>query len=369
MVNILIEWIKKTFSLVKDWVCLFLEFISAFIKPKEELVLENMALRSQLSLFQEKLINKKIPKPQSNFSFRWLWVTLSRRLENWKSLLFVFKPETIISWHRNLYKKYWKMKSKRGRPTISQKTIFLIKRIHKENPLLSPEKIHEKLKQLNVIDAPCPNTIAKYIPQTRKPASEKQRQSWRTFLKNHSKDTWAMDAFIVPTLTFKTLYVLLIMKLDRREIKHIAVTDSFHGEWVKAQLREATAFNETPKYLIHDRDPVFTSSVVQDYLSINSIKAKKIAPKSPRQNGRCERHIKTLREELCNNIIPFNKKHLNSLLQEYVQSYYNVERTHQGIDCETPIPKEVPFPTDIENTYLETTPILNGLYSTYKKIA
>lgn len=365
----LLDWIKKSFSLVKDWFCMFFQFLSAFIKSKEAIALENMALKSQLSLLQEKLINKKIPQPKSNFSFRWLWVTLSKKLENWKSLLFLFKPETIISWHKNLFKKYWKKKSQRGRPCISQKTIYLIKRIHKENPLLSPEKIHEKLLQLNVVDAPCPNTIAKYLPQTRKPFSEKQRQSWRTFLKNHAKDTWAMDAFVVPTLSFKILYVLVIMKLDRREIKHIAVTDCFNGEWTKTQLREATSFNDVPKYLIHDNDPVFTSGVVQKFLEASHVKSKRIAPHSPWQNGICERHIKTIREELLNHIIPLNRKHLSSLLKEYVQSYYNVERTHQGIGCETPIPKVVPLPSRIEDTKWKATPILNGLYSSYEKIA
>jgi Holliday junction resolvasome RuvABC DNA-binding subunit len=80
----------------------------------------------------------------------------------------------VNSWHKTAFKLFWKLKSKPGRPKISLKTIALIKRIHKENPLLSPEKIHDILVNLGVTDAP----IAKYIPNIRKAPTDKQRQSW-----------------------------------------------------------------------------------------------------------------------------------------------------------------------------------------------
>ncbi len=109
------------------------------------------------------------------------------------------KPETVIKWHRNAFKIHrGKISRKRGRPRVSAKTIALIKRIHKENPLLSPEKIHEQLVRLNVTDAPAPNTIKKYIKEPGKPPTEKQLQSWINFLRNHSDKTWAMDFFTVP---------------------------------------------------------------------------------------------------------------------------------------------------------------------------
>ena len=125
------------------------------------------------------------------------------------------------------------MKSnKSGRPKISMKTIALIKQIHKENPLLSPEKIYERLIHLAVTDAPCPNTIAKYIPKIRKPPSDKQRQWWKIFLQNHSKGIWSMDFFVVPTINFKVLYVLLILSHDRRKIEHYAVTANPSSSWM-----------------------------------------------------------------------------------------------------------------------------------------
>lgn len=164
--------------------------------------LEIIALRSQIALLTEQLENKKIKKTRTTVAFRQLWVLISKFHPNWKPLSAVFKPDTIIGWHRTSFKLHWRKKSKKvGRPPIPKDIINKIRQIHKENPLLSPEKIHEMLVSMGVINPLAPNTIAKYIPSTRKPPSEKQVQSWKTFLKNHSKEIWAMDYLVVPTLT------------------------------------------------------------------------------------------------------------------------------------------------------------------------
>jgi hypothetical protein len=131
----------------------------------------------------------------------------------------------------------WTRKSKhRGRPTISHKTIALIKRIHQENPLWSPERIHDQLINLGIIDVPAPNTIAKYLSSIRKPPSEKSWQSCKTFLVNHHKGIWAMDFLTVPTIFFKVLYVLIIINYDRRVMQHVAVTSHPTSAWVGQRL-------------------------------------------------------------------------------------------------------------------------------------
>jgi len=105
----------------------------------QSIVLENSALLSQLSVFQRQMIGHKISKPHVNPAFRQVWVLLSKVFPQWKSALVLVKPETVISWHKKAFKFYWMLKSKKpGRPKISRQTIALIKRIHKENPLLSP---------------------------------------------------------------------------------------------------------------------------------------------------------------------------------------------------------------------------------------
>lgn len=262
------------------------------------------------------------------------------------------------------------LKSKKpGRPRISRQTIALIKRIHKENPLLSPEKIYERLIYLNISDAPVPNTIAKYIPKIRKSPTEKQKQSWRTFLSNYRKELWAMDFFVVPTLFFKVLFVLVIVSHDRRKIEHFSVTSNPSSDWVAQQIREATPFDETPKYLLHDNDSIFTSKSFQKFLSPTHIFSKRRSYHSPWQNSICERTVDILRAELLNHIVPVNQRHLEYLLKEYINEYYNPIRTHQGIGCDTPILSNKPKKTMITETDLASKPILSGLYHSYQKAA
>ena len=287
-----------------------------------------------------------------------------------KEVLHIVKPNTFIGWHRTAFKFHWKQKSKKiGRPKISSETISLIKRVHKENPLLSPEKIHEKLRILGVDKPPAPNTIAKYLPSTRKPPSEKQIQSWKTFMKNHQHEMWATDFFTIPTLSFNILYGLIIIHHKTREIIHFGVTTNPTAEWTIQQFRNATPYGEIPKYLVHDNDPIFRSKAFQSFLKSSNITAKRTAYRSPWQNPYAERVIGTIKRELLDQVIPLNQKHLHKLLREYIKDYYNTDRTHQGINCETPIPSVTYIPTAVEDTKLEATPILNGLYHTYKKVA
>jgi hypothetical protein len=219
--------------------------------------LEILALRSQLAVLQRHIINKQIKRPHVDNRFRRLWVILSKILPGWESALMLFRPETVIGWHKRASKLYWRRKTKGGRPIISHATISLIKQIHKDNPTLSPEKIHERLIALNITDAPSPNTIAKYIKNSNKPSASKYKQSWQSFLTNQSKHIWSMDFAIVPTITFKLLYDLFIISHDRLKIEHFAVTRHPTAEWVTQQLRNATPFGKHPKYLIHDNEPAF----------------------------------------------------------------------------------------------------------------
>ena len=334
-----------------------------------KLQIENRALRSQLSIVQEKIVNKKIKRPRVSRFFRIFWVLMSKYYKDWKSLLVIVKPETVVGWHKKAFKMFWRFKSrKRGRPKISPQTIALIKRIHKEYPLLSPEKIHERLVDLAVTDVPCANTITKYIKGNERPPSDKQKQSWKTFLKNHAAEIWAMDFFVVPTLTFRIMFVVIVMSHDRRKIEHIAVTSNPNLFWTIQQIREATAFNNQPKFLIHDNDPVFVSERFKTFLSNSNIKDVKTSVQAPNMNAICERTIGILRRELLGFIVPLNERHLNRLLCEYVE-YYNHDRTHQGINCETPALKDISPETTMKDTKLISTPILNGLHYRYKKAA
>ncbi|WP_251670923.1 MULTISPECIES: integrase core domain-containing protein [unclassified Sporosarcina] len=233
---------------------------------------------------------------------------------------------------------------------------------------MSPEKIHERLLVLGIEMSPAPNTIAKYLPTTRKPPSQKQVQSWKLFLSNHHHDLWATDFFTIPTLKFRVLYGLVVIHHQSREIVYFAVTTNPTAEWTIQQFRNATPYGKVPKYLLHDNDPIFCSKAFQAFLRSTGIASKKTAYRSPWQNPYAERVIGTVKRELLDHIIPLNERHLHFLLREYI-SYYNNDRTHQGIDGKTPITSPTYLQTSAEETKLEAMPVLNGLYHTYKKAA
>ena len=142
---------------------------------------------------------------------------------NWKSSLVLVKPETVIGWHKKAFKLFWSIKSRKpGRPRISAETIALIRKIHNENPLLSPENIFERSVDLAITNVPAPNTIAKYIHNIRKTPTEKQKQSWKIFLENHRNGIWAMDFLVVPTINFKVVVCLTYYK--PRQIKPFKIS-------------------------------------------------------------------------------------------------------------------------------------------------
>jgi putative transposase len=210
---------------------------------------------------------------------------------------------------------------------------------------------------------------AKYISSIRRPPSERSVQSWQTFLANHRKNIWAMDFCTVPTMFFKILYILIIISHDRRVIQHVAVTKHPTSAWVTQQLREATPFGMQPEYLIHDNDRIFVSKDLQEFLINSKIRSVRTGYHSPWQNGICERTIGILRRELLDHIIPFGEKHLECLLKEYNDNYYNPHRTHQGIGRKTPILSQEPVKSTAAATSLISGPVLGGLYHNYQKAA
>lgn len=199
------------------------------------------------------------------------------------------------------------------------------------------------------------------------PPSQRQRESSFRFYTKYAKDIWAIDFFTVPTLTFKILYVLVLIHHETRAIIHIAVTQAPNLFWVNQQFRNVTPFGKTPKYLVHDNDPVFTSPVFQKLLRDSNVKAIRTSPKSPWQNPYAERVIGSIRRELLDYVVPVNERHLGKMLHEYVSKYYNPHRTNQGLVGASPISHPAYPPTKMVDTTLVATPVLNGLYHTLEK--
>jgi hypothetical protein len=120
-------------------------------------------------------------------------------------------------------------------------------------------------------------TIRKYRPRARRQPS----QSWRTFLQNHAAAIAAVDFFVVPTVTARLLYVLVVMKHARRKIVHFNITDAPTAAWTAQQIINAFPYDTAPEYLLRDRDSIYGSLFVR---RVEGIKQKLISPRSPWQS-------------------------------------------------------------------------------------
>src|SRR5437867_3590859 len=173
---------------------------------------------------------------------RLLWVLLSRIWTGWETALVIVKPETIIAWHRRGFRLWWTWKSRppMGRPTVPADVRMLIRTMARANPRWGAPRIHGELLKLG-IDI-CQATVAKYMVRRCQPPS----QTWRTFLRNHISQIVAADFFVVPTATYRLLFVLVLLAHDRRRISHVAVTAHPTAAWTAQQLREAFPWDEAP---------------------------------------------------------------------------------------------------------------------------
>ena len=186
-------------------------------------------------------------------------------------------------------------------------------------------------------------------------------QGWRTFLQNHAPDIAAMDLFVVPTIGFDLLYAFVIVRLDRRDLVWINVTANPTAEWIAHQITEAFPWNETPQYLIRDRDRVY-GTIVTRRLRAMGIRDKPTAPASPWQNGFAERLIGSIRRECVDHIVVCSEAHLRRILKAYAR-YYNDIRTHRSLD------KDAPLSRPVQRTgSIKSYPILGGLHPHYVRV-
>jgi len=226
---------------------LFAGTLSDMARSRTDLIVENALLRQQLIF-----LNRHVKRPQLTHRDRFLLFLLARCTWFWKQALHIVQPDTLLRWHRELFRFYWRRKSrhKQGKPKISPETIELIRKMAKENRLWGADRIRGELLKLDI--QVCKRTIQKYLLKAR--ITPNPSQTWATFLKNHAKDIWACDFTVVSDWLFRAYYIFVVMELRTRRIVQVVVTQSPSDEWTAQQLREATPWGKCPKYLLHDRD-------------------------------------------------------------------------------------------------------------------
>jgi transposase InsO family protein len=294
--------------------------VRALFSKKADLVAENLALRQQVVVLRRKT---KCPRLLQGDRVFWVW--LSRAWSRWRDSLIIVKPETVVRWHRQGFKYYWTWKSRHrgGRSAVAPEVRDLIRKMSRANPLWGAPRIHGELLKLGIDISQA--TVARYMPRTYKPPS----QTWRTFLDNHVKNIVSIDFFTAPTVTFRVLFVFLVLSHNRRRILHFNVTEHHTAAWTGRQLIGAFPWNSAPRYLIRDRDGIYGSDFTRcvDALGIKQVP---IAPRSPWQNPYVERLIGSIRQECLDHVIVLNEEHLRRVLRSYLR-YYHESRTHLAL--------------------------------------
>jgi transposase InsO family protein len=317
------------------------------------LQVEILVLRHQLNV-----LRRKAPKRLAfNAIDRLVFAGLYRLAPPVLEALTILKPETVIRWHRIGFRAYWRWKSRPrgGRPGTPADIRQLIREMSVANPLWGAPRIHGELLKLGIDVGQ--TTVAKYMARRRRPPS----QGWRTFLRNHADAIASMDMFVVPTISFRLLYGLLILRPSRRELLWLAVTAHPNAEWIARQLTEACGWKQAPRYLIRDRDGAYGEAFIRR-LGAMGIRDRPISARSPWQNGYAERLIGSIRRDCLDHVVVFGEQHLRHLLNSY-QKYYNEVRTHLSLR------KDAPIPRDIRGVgQVLPLPILGGLHHQYVRV-
>ena len=193
-------------------------------------------------------------------------------------------PETAIRWHRKGFKAiYWTRKSrrkKRGRSAVAPEVRRLIRAMSRANSLWGAPRIHGELLRLGIEISE--TSVSKYMARDGTPPS----QAWRTFLENHIRELVSIDFLTVPTLSFRVLFVSVVLSHNRRRVVHFNVTDSPTAKWTSLQIVQAFPWDTTPRYLLRDRDCTYGQEFVGRVRSMG-IEEVKIAPRS----GESQQHF------------------------------------------------------------------------------
>src|SRR5271165_3200893 len=298
-------------------------------RSRAVLELENLVLRHQLHVLRR----QRPGRPRLFVSDRLLWIWLYRIWPRCLDAMVLVKPATVVQWHRQGFRLFWRWRSKSGRPSVVREIRALIRQMSSANPLWGAPRIHGELLKLGIEISQA--TVAKYMVRRHRTPSP----TWRSFLCNHAQGIAAIDMFVVASVSFRLLYVVIILGHDRRKIIRAAVTEHPTAAWLSRQVTEAFPWDTAPLYLLRDRDTSYGSEFCNRVKAMG-IKEVVTAPRSPWQNPYAERVIGSIRREFLDHLVIFNERHLRRVLPSYVE-YYQRTRTHLSLDKDCPDPRPI----------------------------
>src|SRR5215469_6713596 len=281
--------------------CDLVRLLPLVSRSRRALAAENLFLRKQLALFQERKL-----KPHRAYDSMRLIMVIRGRMFSWRDALVNVQPDTFIRWHRKGCRKSRPV----GRPQISKALRRLICVMAAENPTWGEQRIANELKPKLTIQV-SPRTVGKYLHRDSPLRTPDPKQRWLTFVRNHAKVVVACDFFVVIIATFRTLYVSVVTEIESRRVLHHNVTGHPTAEWTLQQFREALPGDHAYRFIIHDRDRIFAEEVDKGLRNLG-VRVLRTPVRAPKANSVCERLGGSLRRECLDFLLPFNERHLQN---------------------------------------------------------
>ena len=296
-------------------------------------------LRHELSI-----LRRQVERPRFEPSDRLLLTALSRVLPRRLWRAFIVRPETLLRWHRRLVANHWTYPHRRlGRPAVAAEVRELVLRLARENRSWGYVRIVGELRKLGIdVSATLVRNILRAAGVS--PAPERDRLSWRSFLRQHAATTLACDFLTVDTVLLRQLYVLVFICIGSRRIEYMACTSNPDGDWMLQQARNLLMnlddHGRRPRLLIHDRDSKFSRAFDAVFHS-DGVRVIRTPVRAPNANAHIERWVGAVRRECLDRLLIFNRRQLEKILRVYV-CHYNEQRPHRALALQAPDPPRTP---------------------------
>jgi transposase len=339
-------------------------------------------VRSDLSKDAELLVlrhENQVLRRQLPGRLRWdhagrLWLmALSRLVGRRRSAeVFPVTSATILRWHRDLVARKWDYTGRRrpGRPSAGTPVKALIVRLARENPAWGHRRIQGELARLGHRIAA--STVWEILHAAGiDPAPRRAGPTWREFLAVQAHAIIACDFLVVQTVLLRRLHVLVFIEHGTRRLRRAGVTARPTGAWAVQQARNLAmdlgGRAGTMRFLIHDRDPLFTAAFAEVFKS-EGLEVITTLARTPRMNAICERVIGTLRREVLDRTLILNERHLGLVLRAYVR-HYNGHRPHQSRGRRPPDIEAQPVRDVADLRSVRREPVVAGLINEYRHAA
>jgi transposase len=325
---------------------------------------EILVLRHEVAV-----LRRQVSRPRLSWADRAVFAALSRLLSQAGRLHRIVTPATVLRWHRDLVTRRWTQPRRRGGRSTAFELRQLVLRLASENPTWGYRRIHGELAGLGHQIAP--STVWSLLKRAGiDPAPRRSGPTWRQFLTAQAHSILATDFFCVDTVLLHRLYVLFVVEHATRRVHLLGITANPTGAWVAQQARNLLMDLDDRlagfAFLIRDRDSKFTG-VFDAVFASEGIRILRTPVRAPRANAIAERWIGTVRREILDRMLIVNRRHLETVLAEYV-AHFNDHRPHRALQHAAPL-RPLPPPSSQPDLHIRRHDRLGGLIHEYTQVA